>query len=225
MASRLQALHRWARSRGFDVALAHGSHDLTLTARRLGIPSGTTFDYEFAFAQHELGCRAATRVTVPEAIPGRAAEAIRPPAAQAPALPGPEGGVLSRRLRAGRRPCSTRSASTPHARWSSFARPPTCPSITGPRNELFPRTVDALGHRDDVHAVVLPRTTEQRERLAALALPSVIVAAQAGRRAEPRRARRPRGVRRRHDEPRSGRARSPGLHAVRRDGSAASTRS
>src|SRR6478736_7400628 len=68
--SRLHALRKWARPRGFDVALAHGSHELTLTARRLGIPSGTTHDYEYAFAQHELGCRAATHVTVPETIPG-----------------------------------------------------------------------------------------------------------------------------------------------------------
>ena len=39
MAHRLGALHRWAKSRDFDVALAHGSHELTLTARRLRIPS------------------------------------------------------------------------------------------------------------------------------------------------------------------------------------------
>src|SRR5262245_29319434 len=67
--SRLRALRSWATPRGFDLALAHGSHDLTLTARSLGIPSATTFDYEFASLQHRLGCRAATRVVVPEAIP------------------------------------------------------------------------------------------------------------------------------------------------------------
>ena len=65
----LPALRRWAKPRRFDLALAHGSHDLTLTARSLGIPSATTFDYEFAWLQHQLGCRAATRVVVPEAIP------------------------------------------------------------------------------------------------------------------------------------------------------------
>src|SRR5437016_10283774 len=69
LSSRLRALRRWARGRDFDVALAHGSHELTMTARRLGIPSSTTFDYEFAWLQHQLGCRAATRVVVPEAIP------------------------------------------------------------------------------------------------------------------------------------------------------------
>src|SRR5919108_1330986 len=47
LSSRLRALRAWARQRSFDVALAHGSHELTLTARRLGFPSATTFDYEF----------------------------------------------------------------------------------------------------------------------------------------------------------------------------------
>src|SRR6185437_7525788 len=69
LTSRLRALRGWARGRQFDVALAHGSHELTMTARRLGIPSATTFDYEFAWLQHQLGCRAATRVVVPDAIP------------------------------------------------------------------------------------------------------------------------------------------------------------
>src|SRR4051795_9256836 len=69
MGSRLRALREWARGRDFDVALAHGSHELTITARRLGIPSSTTFDYEWAWLQHQLGCRAATRVVVPESIP------------------------------------------------------------------------------------------------------------------------------------------------------------
>src|SRR6478672_16081 len=66
---RLQALHRFARPREYDIALAHGSHDLTLMARRLGIPSATTFDYEYAWLQHQLGCRAARRVVVPDSIP------------------------------------------------------------------------------------------------------------------------------------------------------------
>src|SRR6266545_694310 len=51
------------------ISPAHGSHELTMTARRLGIPSSTTFDYEWAWLQHQLGCRAATRVVVPAMIP------------------------------------------------------------------------------------------------------------------------------------------------------------
>ena len=79
MTSRLGALRKWARPRGFDVALAHGSHELTMTAKRLGVPSSTTFDYEWAWLQHQLGCRAATRVVVPDAIPrGAASRATAP---------------------------------------------------------------------------------------------------------------------------------------------------
>ena len=68
-------------ARRFDLALAHGSHELTLAARSLGIPSATTFDYEFAWLQHQLGCRAATRVVVPDAIPAErlARYGARPP--------------------------------------------------------------------------------------------------------------------------------------------------
>jgi len=81
LTSRLRDLRHWARGREFDVALAHGSHELTMTAHRLGIPSATTFDYEFAWLQHQLGCRAATRVVVPEAIPPERLEryGARPP--------------------------------------------------------------------------------------------------------------------------------------------------
>ena len=42
-------------------------------------------------------------------------------------------------------------------------------------NPLFPRTLDALGRDENVHAVVLPRTEEQRDYVKSLDLPSVIV--------------------------------------------------
>ena len=58
LTGRLRALKRYAKGRGFDLALAHGSHELTITARRLGIPSATTHDYEYATLQHHLGDRA-----------------------------------------------------------------------------------------------------------------------------------------------------------------------
>jgi predicted glycosyltransferase len=46
-------------------------------------------------------------------------------------------------------------------------------------NPLFPKTLEMLGRRDDVHAVVLPRTEEQRAYVRSLSLPSAIVPAQA----------------------------------------------
>jgi predicted glycosyltransferase len=42
-------------------------------------------------------------------------------------------------------------------------------------NPLFPRVLDHLGTHEGVHAIVLPRTEDQREYVKSLALPSVIV--------------------------------------------------
>jgi len=46
-------------------------------------------------------------------------------------------------------------------------------------NPLFPQTLELVGRRDDVRAIVLPRTEEQREYVRGLELPSVIVPEQA----------------------------------------------
>jgi uncharacterized protein len=67
--SRSAALARWARGRRIDVALGHGSNDVTVAARLLRIPSATAFDYEWARAQHNVNCRLVQAVVVPEAIP------------------------------------------------------------------------------------------------------------------------------------------------------------
>ena len=69
LASRSAALANWAKGRRFDVALGHGSNDVTVAAKLLGVPSATTFDYEWATAQHTVNCRLARRVVVPDAIP------------------------------------------------------------------------------------------------------------------------------------------------------------
>src|SRR6059058_1742657 len=68
LAARSRALVGWARGRDFDLALAHGSNDVTVAAAILRIPSSTTFDYEWATIQHNVNCRLAAAVVVPEAI-------------------------------------------------------------------------------------------------------------------------------------------------------------
>ena len=67
--ARSVALARWARPRRFDLALGHGSNDVTVAARMLGVPSATAFDYEWARVQHTVNCRLARAVVVPHAIP------------------------------------------------------------------------------------------------------------------------------------------------------------
>jgi uncharacterized protein len=174
MLSRLPALRRWAQGRSFDVALAHGSHELTLAARSLGIPSSTTFDYEFARVQHHLGCRAATRVVVPDAIPAERLEPYGVKPAKLRQYPGlkeeyyladfePDESVLD-------------AWEIDRARVLVVLRPPPDVSLYHRHaNPLFPRTLDRLGRDESVHAFVLPRTDEQRDFVRGLGLPSVIV--------------------------------------------------
>ena len=174
MSSRLGALRAWARPRNVDVALAHGSHELTMTAKRLDIPSATTFDYEWAWLQHQLGCRAATKVVVPEAIPS---ERLARYGATPPKLV-QYAGLKEEYYLADFEP----DASVPDALGVDRSRalvvlrpPPDVSLYHRTSNPLFPQSLEYLGRRDDVHAVVLPRTGEQREYVASLNLPSVIV--------------------------------------------------
>src|SRR5437016_11015284 len=172
--SRLHALRRWARGREFDVALAHGSHELTMTARRLRIPSSTTFDYEFATLQHQFGCRAATKVVVPEAIPP---ERLRRYGVRPPKLV-QYSGLKEEYYLADFEPDRSlldRFGVDP-ARVLVVLRPPPDVSLYHRHsNPLFPQTLEHLGRSEDVHAFVLPRTEEQREYVRGLALPSVIL--------------------------------------------------
>jgi uncharacterized protein len=95
LASRSAALVRWARRestsgrpgapppaaadpsgpgpaggrRPFDIALGHGSNDVSVASRLLGITCSTMFDYEWAAVQHHVNCRLARAVVVPDAIP------------------------------------------------------------------------------------------------------------------------------------------------------------
>jgi uncharacterized protein len=172
--SRLGALKRFGRDRDYDLALAHGSHELTITARRLGIPSATTHDYEYATLQHHLGDRAATRVVVPEAIPAErmAKFGVRPPKLQQ--YPGlkeeyylydfePDTGIL-------------RALNVDPSRTLVVVRTPPDVSLYHRRsNPLFPQVLAHIGSQDGVHAVVVPRSPEQRDYVLGLGLPSVIV--------------------------------------------------
>jgi predicted glycosyltransferase len=174
MLSRLRALRRFAKGRNFDVALAHGSHELTMTARRLGIPSSTTFDYEWAWLQHQLGCRAATKVVVPDAIP---AERLEPYGVDDGKLRQYEG-LKEEYYLADFEPdrAALDDWQLDAARVLVVLRPPPDVSLYHRHsNPLFPQTLEFLGRRDDVQAFVIPRTAEQRDYVRRLDLPSVTV--------------------------------------------------
>ena len=68
---RAWALARWARGRGFGLAVSHNSYSQVLAARALGLRTVTLMDYEHQPANH-LAFRLASRVVVPESFPDEA---------------------------------------------------------------------------------------------------------------------------------------------------------
>lgn len=71
LVGRAAALARWARGRGFDLAVSHNSYAQIAAASCLGIRSVTLMDYEHQPANH-LAFRLASQVIVPRAFPDSA---------------------------------------------------------------------------------------------------------------------------------------------------------
>jgi predicted glycosyltransferase len=174
MAARLRALRRYAKGPRFDVALSHASHELPLVARSLGIPSSYAFDYELAGVQHGLGCRAASRVVVPDAIPQRRLDRL---GARAPKVRR-YAGLKEEYYLAGFEPDLTvlDALGLDRARVLAVVRtPPEVSLYHRHGNPLFAEILERLGRDPAVQAVVLPRTTDQREAIRTLALPSLVL--------------------------------------------------
>ncbi len=174
MAMRLRTLRRFAAPRGFHVALSHAAHELPLVSRSLGIPSAYAFDYEFALAQHGLGCRAATRVVVPDAIPQPRLDRLGAAPRKLRRYPGieeeyylhgftPEDAVID-------------ALGVDRGRVLIVVRtPPEVSLYHRHGSPLFAAVLDRLGSDPAVHVVVLPRTSEQRAHIVRRRLPSLIV--------------------------------------------------
>ena len=178
LAGRTRCMTGIGRQGRFDLAIGHGSNDLALAAAALRVPAVNTFDYEWASLQHHIGCRLARRVVVPESIPPERLLRYGVTEAGLGRYPGlkeeyyladfePDAAVLDR-------------LGVDPGRIVAVLGPPPDVSMYQPgANLLFPQVLEALGRRDDVHAVVVPRTERQRADIRALGLPSVIVPAQA----------------------------------------------
>jgi uncharacterized protein len=172
--ARAPQLLAFARRRGFDCALAHGSTDLPPVCRALRVPNTTMFDYEWAALQHHANCRLATRVLVPDAIPLErlARYGARPP--KLVRYPG----LKEEYYLADFEPDSTVLVELGVDPERPLAVVRTAPSyalyLGGSENPLLPRVLAQLA-REDAQTVVLARTREQREAVRAFALPRVVV--------------------------------------------------
>jgi predicted glycosyltransferase len=183
LAARSLALARWARAQGraaagqpFDVALGHGSNDVSVAAALLRVPSTTMFDYEWASVQHNVNCRLAHAVVVPEAIPSERLERF-----------GARGKL---RRYAGLKEEYYLADFEPHSEVVEqlgldralpivvVRTPPEVSLYHRFASELFERVLARLraaAAADGVQAVVLPRVESQRRRLEGV--PGLIVPA------------------------------------------------
>ncbi|HYZ81064.1 MAG TPA: DUF354 domain-containing protein [Solirubrobacteraceae bacterium] len=163
LAARSTQLGRWARRHGpFDLAIGHGSNDITIAAAVLRIPCSTTFDYEWATVQHNVNCRLAQAVVIPDAIPPERMDryGARRKLAQYPGLKEeyyladfePDPGILD-------------ELGLDRAQPIAVVRTPPAVSLYHRfENDLF---TEVLGKLRETQTVVLPRTPEQRAELAA----------------------------------------------------------
>ena len=161
LAARSAQLTRWARGRRFDLALGHGSNDVTVAAALLRIPCSTTFDYEWATVQHTINCRLAQTVVVPEAIPPERlyAYGARRKLQRYPGLKEeyyladfePDPAVLAELGLDSREPIAV------------VRTPPAVSLYHRFENDLFGQVLHTLR---GAQTVVLPRTPEQRAELA-----------------------------------------------------------
>ena len=166
MAGRLRALRGYARERRFDLALSHASHELPLVARSLGIPSAYAFDYEFARVQHGFGCRAATRVVVPDAIPQDRLGRLGARAGKVGRYPGLKEEYYLHDFSPN--PAVLGELGLDRRRVLVVVRtPPEVSLYHRHGNPLFVDVLARLAREENVQAVVLPRTAEQRSALVA----------------------------------------------------------
>jgi hypothetical protein len=165
LAARSLALARWARGRRFDVAIGHASNDVMVAAKLLRIPSATAFDYEWATVQHNVNCRLARAVVVPQAIPPERLDryGARGKLRRYPGLKEeyyladfePSDAVLGE------------LGIDPAQPIAVVRTPPDASLYHRHESPVFPRVLERL--RDRAQTVVLPRTPRQREEIDAIA--------------------------------------------------------
>ena len=161
LADRSVALARFARGRRFDIAIGHGSNDVTVAAFALRIPRTTMFDYEWAKVQHTVNCRLGDAVVVPEAIPP---ERLYPYGARGKIRP--YAGLKEEYYLADFVPDPAVLAELDLDVTQPLAVVRTPPSVSlyhRFENDLFAGVLRRL--RDQAQVVVLPRVADQRAEL------------------------------------------------------------
>ena len=180
LVGRAAALRRWARDRGFDLAVSHNSYAQIAAAAALGLKAVTLMDYEHQPANH-LAFRLASLVIVPRSFPAaelrkygasmkkvRRYQGTKEDVYLADFAPDPDFVEVLRQL--GVRGEDVLVVARPPAREALYHRF---------ENELFDELLNHLRTRAEVKILLLPRTEAQREDYASRKLSQVITPRQA----------------------------------------------
>jgi predicted glycosyltransferase len=176
LVGRATALMKWARGRGFHLAVSHNSYAQVTAARALRVRSVTLMDYEHQPANH-LAFRLASRVVVPRSFPEeslrrfgararkvRRYEGTKEDVYLADFAPDPHFAETLHQL--GVKPDDVLVVVRPPARDALYHRF---------ENELFDELLARLGSRADVKIILLARTEAQRDAFAGRAGANLIL--------------------------------------------------
>lgn len=164
LAGRSARLLRWAARRRFGLAIAHGSVDLAVVSKALGVPSVQMQDYEFAGLQRRISWGAARRVLVPDAIPVERLVAAGARPEKLFRYPGLKEDYYLAGFEPD--PAVLEELALDPASVIVIVRPPPESSAYHAENPLYERVLDRLTADAGTQTVLIPRT--ERQRAAAL---------------------------------------------------------
>ncbi len=167
LVGRAAALAKWARGRGFDLAVSHNSYAHVAAASGLRIRTATLMDYEHQPANH-LAFRLASRVIVPRAFPESALRRYGATAQKVRRYNGtkedvyladfnPDPNFVQKLKTLGVATDDVLVVVRPPAREALYHRF---------ENELFIELLERLGNRPEVKVILLARSESQRQTYA-----------------------------------------------------------
>jgi len=176
LSRRAWALARWAKGRGFDLAISHNSYSQILAARALRLKNVTLMDYEYQPANH-LAFRLSSRIIVPASFPARQLQHYGARAAKVRRYAGikedvylasfkPDPLFAPRLCELGISPDNVLVLLRPPAHDALYHRF---------QNELFDEAIAALLTHANIKIVLLPRNEAQYAAYSSSAHPNLII--------------------------------------------------
>jgi predicted glycosyltransferase len=176
LVGRAASLRKWARDRGFDLAVSHNSYAQIAAAAALGIKTVTLMDYEHQPANH-LAFRLASRVIVPQAFPNAELKKYGASLRKVKRYPGLKEDVYLADFTAD--PAfagELRQLGVASEDVLIVARPPASEALYHRfENELFDKLLAHLNAQTNTKIILLPRTNVQRAEYEKHKLSNVIM--------------------------------------------------